>query len=177
MKFSETKFAGAFIIDIEKIEDNRGFFARNWCKQEIEDYNLDSNLAQCSISFNENRGTLRGMHYQGAPFEETKIVRCTYGAIYDVIVDLRPESPTFKEWVAVELTSENRRMIYIPPGIAHGFQTLVECAEVYYQVSEFYSPEFSKSVRWNDPVFSIEWPHEEHRVISERDKNHPDFLL
>ena len=165
------------IIDIEKIEDNRGFFARNWCKRDFEEHNLNNDLVQCSISYNEKCGTLRGMHYQGAPYEETKIVRCTYGVIYDVIVDLRPESSTFKEWVAVELSSENWRMIYIPPGIAHGFQTLVDDVEVYYQVSEYYSPEFSKSVRWDDSAFCIEWPDVEKRVISERDSQHPDFIL
>jgi len=177
MKFIETKIVGVYIIDIEKIEDNRGFFARNWCKNEFEELNLVSNLAQCSISFNEKYGTLRGMHYQGAPYEETKIVRCTYGVIYDVVIDLRPDSDTFKQWISVELSSDNRRMLYIPSGIAHGFQTLVENVEVYYQVSEFYHPDYSKSVRWDDQAFEIEWPTVEKRIISDRDRQHPDFLL
>ncbi len=177
MKFIPTELAGAYIIDVEPMEDERGFFARSWCADELRAHGLDPNLAQCSVSFNRKKGTLRGMHYQGAPHEETKVVRCTAGSIYDVIVDVRPESPTFKQWISVELSAENRRMIYVPAGFAHGFQSLVENTEVFYMVSEFYHPEYSRSVRWNDPQFAIEWPPEEHRVISSRDRDYPDFVL
>lgn len=177
MKFLQTSIAGAFIIDIEPMLDERGFFARSWCQRELEEHGLNPHLAQCSVSYNEKRGTLRGMHFQGKPHEEVKVVRCTQGAIYDVIIDLRPESATFKKWVAVELTAENRRMIYVPPGVAHGFQSLVDRTEVFYQVSEFYYPEYSLSVRWDDPAFGIEWPPVPQRVISARDRMHPDFLL
>lgn len=177
MKFIPTALAGAYVIDVEPMEDERGFFARSWCADELRAHGLDPNLAQCSVSFNRKKGTLRGMHYQGAPHEETKVVRCTAGSIYDVIVDVRPESPTFKKWISVELSAENRRMIYVPTGFAHGFQSLVENTEVFYMVSEFYHPESSRSVRWDDPQFAIEWPHEEHRVISSRDRDYPDFVL
>lgn len=177
MKFTQTTLAGAYIIDIEPALDERGFFARSWCQHEFAAQGLNSNLAQCSISYNKTRGTLRGMHYQGKPHEEVKVVRCTQGAIYDVIVDLRPASATFKKWIAVELNAENRRMIYVPPGVAHGFQSLVDDTEVFYQVSEFYYPELSLSVRWDDPAFGIEWPPAAQRVISERDRQHADFLL
>ncbi len=158
MIFSETKLAGAFIIEPERLEDERGFFARTWCQREFEAHGLNPRLVQCSISFNRKKATLRGMHYQVAPYEEAKLVRCTRGAIYDVIVDLRPESPTFKQWVGVELTVENRRMLYIPEGVAHGFQTLADNTEVFYQMSEFYHPESARGVRWDDPEFGIEWP-------------------
>ena len=177
MKFIPTKIEGVYIIDIEPMEDERGFFARSWCADELRAQGLVSNLVQCSVSFNKKRGTIRGMHYQAAPHEETKIVRCTAGSIYDVIVDMRHESATFKQWLSVELSAENRRMIYVPPGFAHGFQSLVDNTEVFYMVSEFYRPESSLSVRWNDPQFAIEWPHEEHRVISLRDRNYLDFVL
>lgn len=177
MKFIPTRLEGAYIIDIEPMGDNRGFFARSWCSAELEAHGLNPNLAQCSVSFNERRGTLRGMHYQGAPHEETKIVRCTAGSIYDVIVDVRPQSPTFKHWMSVELSAENRRMLYVPVGFAHGFQSLVENSEVFYMVSASYHPDASLSVRWNDPQFGIEWPHEDNRIISQRDQEYPDFSL
>jgi dTDP-4-dehydrorhamnose 3,5-epimerase len=177
LKFIPTPFEGAYIIDVEPKEDERGFFARSWCVDEIRAQGLVFNLVQCSISFNIKRGTLRGMHYQGAPHEETKIVRCTAGSIYDVIIDMRPESATFKQWLSVVLSAENRRMIYVPTGFAHGFQSLVDNTEVFYMVSEFYHPESSRTVRWNDPQFAIEWPEEEHRVISSRDSCNPDFVL
>lgn len=177
MKFTPTSLPGAYIIDIEPLPDERGFFARSWCRREFEQHGLDPDLVQCSVSFNVKRGTLRGMHYQGKPHEETKVVRCTYGAIYDVIIDLRPDSPTFKKWTGVELSAENRRMIYVPHGFAHGFQSLVDNTEVFYQVSRFYAPDFAKSVRWNDPAFGIVWPPAEERVISERDRAYSDFLL
>lgn len=176
MKFSPTGFAGAYIIDIEPMADERGFFSRSWCRRELEKRGLNPDIAQCNISFNKKRGTLRGMHYQAEPHAETKIVRCTGGAIYDVIVDLRPESSTFKKWIAVELSAENRRMLYIPPGVAHGFQTLMDGTEIFYQISEFYHPESSCGVRWDDPTFGIAWPPAD-RVISEKDRQYPDFKL
>ena len=177
MKFIPTALEGAYIIDMEPMEDERGFFARSWCADELRARGLAPNLAQCSVSFNKKRGTLRGMHYQGVPHEETKIVRCTAGLIYDVIIDMRHESATFKQWLSVELSAENRRMIYVPAGFAHGFQSLVDNTEVFYMVSEFYRLESSLGVRWNDPQFAIEWPYEKHREISLRDRNYPDFVL
>ena len=174
MIFIETKLKGAFIIEPERLEDGRGFFARTWCEDEFTKRGLNPRLAQCSLSFNHKRGTLRGMHYQIAPREEAKLVRCTKGAIYDVIIDLSPDSPTFTQWIAVELTSDNRRMIYIPERFAHGFQTLEDNTEVFYQMSEFYAPECARGVRWDDPAFAIQWP-EGRRILSDRDKNYPAF--
>ena len=174
MIFIETKLKGAFVIEPERLEDKRGFFARTWCKREFEDHGVNPNLVQCNISFNKKRGTLRGMHHQVAPHEEAKLVWCTIGAIYDVIIDLRPNSPTFKEWFSVELTAKNRKMIYIPEGFSHGFMTLKDNTEVFYQMSEFYAPECARGVRWNDPAFDIVWPGDV-TVISERDNQYPDF--
>jgi len=174
VKFSPTALAGACIIDIEPVPDERGFFARSWCREEFVRHDLNPDLAQCSISFNKKRGTLRGMHYQAKPHEETKVVRCTRGAIYDVIVDLRPESSTFRKWIAVELSADNRRMLYIPAGLAHGFQSLTDDTEVFYQISTPYHPESACGVRWDDPAFGIEWPVME-RVISDKDRQYPDF--
>ncbi|MGA9144694.1 MAG: dTDP-4-dehydrorhamnose 3,5-epimerase [Candidatus Acidiferrales bacterium] len=174
MKFQETKIAGVFEIQIEPHSDERGFFARSWCEKEFKDKGLNSLLVQCSISLNTRKGTLRGMHYQAAPFPETKVVRCTQGAIYDVVLDLRPASVTFKDWIGVVLTAQKRNMIYVPAGCAHGFLTLENEAEVLYQISEFYHPESARGVRWNDPAFRIDWP-EKVEVISERDGNYPDF--
>ncbi len=176
MKFSPIELAGTYIIDLEPVADERGFFARSWCRREFEKYGLNSDLAQCSISFNKKCGTLRGLHYQAKPHEEAKVVRCIRGVIFDVIVDLRPESSTFKKWIAVELSAENRRMLYIPPGLAHGFQSLTGDTEVFYQISEFYHPESARGVRWNDPAFKIEWPPAD-RVISDKDGSYPDFVL
>jgi dTDP-4-dehydrorhamnose 3,5-epimerase len=173
--FKETKLKGAFIIEPERIEDERGFFARTFCRNEFEAHGLNPHLVQCSVSFNKKKGTLRGMHYQTAPHEETKLVRCTRGAIYDVMLDLRPTSPTFKQWVSVELTGENRRMLYIPEGVAHGFETLLDETEVLYQMSEFFHPDCARGVRWDDQKFGIEWPSAE-RIISERDRAYPDFF-
>ena len=174
MIFKETPLAGAFVLAPEPREDARGLFARTWCRREVEAYGLDSRIAQCSTSLNRVRGTVRGMHFQVAPFAETKLVRCTRGAIHDVIVDLRPESPTFTRHFAIRLTEDNRRSLYVPVGFAHGFQTLRDDCEVFYQISEFYSPEHSRGVRWNDPVFGIDWP-EAMRVITDRDGSYPDF--
>jgi dTDP-4-dehydrorhamnose 3,5-epimerase len=174
MKFQETKLPGVFEVHVEIVADARGFFARSWCRKEFLDRGLNSNLVQCSISLNFRRGTLRGMHYQEPPFAETKVVRCTAGAIYDVVLDLREESPTFKQWFATVLSAENRHSLYIPEGCAHGFLTLTDESEVLYQMSEFYHPEVGHGVRWNDPAFQIAWP-ERVEVISERDQNYPDF--
>lgn len=174
MKFTPAGLAGAYIIDIEPAADIRGFFARSWCRREFEQHGLNPDLAQCSISFNKKAGTLRGMHFNAKPHEETKVVRCTFGMIYDVILDLRPKSSTFRKWIAVELSAENRRMLYIPPGVAHGFQTLVDDTEIFYQISEFYHPESARGVRWDDLAFGIAWPPAD-RVISEKDRRYPDF--
>lgn len=174
MIFTETRLKGAFLIEPERLEDERGFFARTWCQREFEARGLPSRFVQCSLSFNRRRGTLRGLHYQVAPCAEAKLVRCTMGAIYDVIADLRPESSTFKQWEAVELTADNRRMLYIPEGFAHGFQTLTDDTEVFYQISQFYCPEHSRGVRWDDPTFSIEWPGTP-SVMSERDQGFSHF--
>ncbi len=174
MIFIETALKGAFIIEPEKLEDERGFFARTWCQQEFATHGLNPRLVQCNISFNRRKGTLRGVHYQAKPYEEAKLVRCTRGAIYDVIIDLRLDSPTFKHWVAVKLTADNRQMLYVPEGYAHGFQTLEDCTEVLYQMSEFYTLAYSRGVRWNDPTFGIQWPLAE-RIISERDQSYPNF--
>ena len=174
MIFTETKLPGAYLIDIEKREDERGFFARSWCQKEFEAHGLVPRVAQANISFNKYKGTLRGMHYQAAPFAETKLVRCTRGAIYDVIVDLRPDSPTCMQWLGVELTAENYKMLYVPEGFAHGFQTLIDNTEATYQVSQFYTPEAEGGLRYNDPTFNIDWPLEV-QVISDKDRNWPDF--
>jgi dTDP-4-dehydrorhamnose 3,5-epimerase len=175
--FVKTKLEGVYIIEVEKREDERGFFARTFCSHEFEAHGLDPRIAQCSISSNRRKGTLRGMHYQVAPYAEVKVVRCTAGAIYDVAVDLRPDSLTYKQWTAVELTEDNRRAIYIPIGCAHGFQTLVDDSEVYYQTSEFYHPEAAKGIRWNDPAFGIQWPLGEGLILSERDRSYADYAL
>jgi dTDP-4-dehydrorhamnose 3,5-epimerase len=172
--FLETFLKGAFLIDVEKREDDRGFFARTFCQREFAEHGLEAHVAQCNISFNERKGTLRGMHYQVPPFEEAKLVRCTMGGIYDAIIDLRGGSPTFGQSLAIELTARNRRMLYVPPGFAHGFQTLECNTEVFYQMSQFYSAEHSRGVRWNDPAFGIKWPPDE-RIINERDQKYPDF--
>ncbi|MGO9019923.1 MAG: dTDP-4-dehydrorhamnose 3,5-epimerase [Syntrophobacteraceae bacterium] len=174
MIFTETGLKGAFTVEMQRLEDERGFFARSWCRREFEAHGLDPGLVQCSISFNLKAGTLRGMHYQAKPFEESKLIRCTRGAVHDVIVDLRPESPTFGQYASCLLTSENRRMLFVPKSFAHGFVTLEDETEVFYQMSEFYSPEHAMGFRWNDPRFAIDWPCKIN-VISERDRNYPDF--
>lgn len=158
MIFSETKLQGAFIIDLEQKADHRGFFARTFCIQEFTDHDLTPTVVQCNLSFNYKRGTLRGMHYQVAPAMEAKLVRCVQGGIYDVIIDLRPDSPTYLQHIGVELTAENRRALYVPERFAHGYQTLTDGAEVIYQVSEFYTPECEGGLRYSDPALGIEWP-------------------
>lgn len=176
MQFVPTKIAGVFLIEPERREDPRGFFARSWCREEFARHGLDARLVQCNISFNARRGTLRGMHYQAAPYGEAKVVRCTMGAIYDVAVDLRPESATYRQWVAAELTAQNRRMLYIPQDLAHGFQTLEDDSEVFYQMSEFYHPESACGVRWNDQAFQIAWPLAD-PLLSDKDRDYADFAL
>jgi dTDP-4-dehydrorhamnose 3,5-epimerase len=158
MLFTETALKGAYIIDLEQKSDHRGFFARTFCAKEFEERGLKPLVAQCNVSFNNKKGTLRGMHYQALPAAETKLVRCTQGSIYDVIIDLRPESPTYLSHIGVELTAENRRALYVPKMFAHGFQCLTEAAEVLYQMGEFYRSGHEKGVRYDDPVFAIEWP-------------------
>lgn len=175
MRFTATAIPGAYVLDIEPHADDRGFFARTWCARELAARGLVSRLAQCSVSSNARAGTLRGMHYQAAPHEETKVVQCIRGAIYDVLVDLRRDCATFRRWVAVELTAENRRMLYVPAGVAHGFQTLADDTDVLYLISEFYAPEASRGVRWNDPAFGIAWPETPARVMSDRDRGYADF--
>lgn len=174
MIFTETRVRGVWVIEPERKADARGFFARTWCQAEFGKHGLNSNLAQCSISHNKRKGTIRGMHFQDKPWPEVKLIRCTMGAIYDVALDLRRDSPTFKQWVAEELSAENRRMLYVPQGCAHGFQTLKDNTEVYYQMSESYHPEAAGGVRWNDPAFSIAWPLAD-VVVSDRDDRFPDF--
>jgi len=174
MIFRETPLKGAYLIELEKREDERGFFARSWCETEFKDHGLNARIAQCNVSLNLKKGTLRGMHYQIKPFEESKLVRCTRGALYDVIIDVRRESPTYREHLGVELTPDNGLMLYVPEGFAHGFLTLKDETEVFYQISEFYAPDSARGVRWDDPAFHIPWPAEV-KVISDRDRSYPDF--
>ncbi len=174
MIFVEINLQGAFVVRVQRFEDDRGFFARTWCRREFEARGLVSHLVQCSISFNRRKGTLRGMHFQAAPFQEAKLVRCTRGSLYDVIIDLRPRSPTFKQHVGVVLSADNRDALYVPEGVAHGFQTLEDNTEVFYQMTEFYAPEYGRGVRWNDPAFGIQWPDSEPTLL-ERDSNYPDY--
>jgi dTDP-4-dehydrorhamnose 3,5-epimerase len=172
--FAETRLRGAYLVEAEPRNDERGFFARTWCQKEFKEHGLNPRLVQCNISFNRKKGTWRGMHYQDAPYEEAKLVRCTMGAVCDVIVDLRPDSPTFGRYATVVLSAENRKMLYIPEGFAHGFVTMEDNTEVLYQMSEFHSPESARGFRWNDPFFGIRLPLEV-TVISDRDRNYPDF--
>lgn len=174
MEYHESKLRGVFEIRIEPKTDQRGFFARTWCQREFEERCLNPRLVQCSLSFNSKKGTLRGMHYQAEPHAEAKLVRCTQGSVYDVVVDLRAQSPTFKNWIAVNLSAAGRNMVYVPEGCAHGFLTLEDSSEVFYQMSEFYDQESARGVRWDDAAFQIIWP-DVVRVISERDRTYPDF--
>ena len=174
MHFDATPITGAVIIELTPLLDERGFFARSWCQDEFKAHGLETRIAQCNISYNARSGTLRGLHYQAAPSEEVKLVRCTRGAIHDVIVDLRPRSPSFKRWFAVELTASNRRMLYIPEGVAHGFVTLADDTEVFYQMSQPYDAACARGVRWDDPAFGIVWP-VPIALMSERDRQHADF--
>jgi dTDP-4-dehydrorhamnose 3,5-epimerase len=173
VRFVATEIPGCWILEQERMEDERGYFARTWCARELGERGLDARLVQCSVSWNRERGTLRGMHYQAPPRAEVKMVRCSRGAIYDVAVDLRPDSPTFCRWVGAELTRDNGRALYIPRGFGHGFLTLRDDTEVSYQMSEFYGPAEARGVRWDDPLFGIRWP-EPVRVIAPRDARYPD---
>ncbi len=175
MIFSETKLKGVFVVDLAPHYDERGFFSRSWCQKEFTDQGLDPRLVQCNVSYNKQKGTMRGMHLQFPPFAEVKLVRCTRGSIYDVIIDLRRKSASYLQWLGIELTSENHRALFVPEGFAHGFITLEDDTEVFYQMSEFYSPECSRGYRWNDPVFGIQWPIPV-AVISEKDAALPDFV-
>ena len=176
MKFEKTSLDGAWIIDINKVEDDRGYFARTFCQNEFLEHGLNTRVAQCNISFNKTKGTFRGMHLQVSPFQEAKLVRCTSGAIYDVIIDLRPESSTYLQHLGVVLNAEDHRMLYIPEGFAHGFLTLEADTNIFYQMSEFYAPEHARGFRWNDLAFDITLP-SDITVISERDLNYSDFSI
>lgn len=175
MIFKELELPGAFAVEPEPVSDERGFFARTFDADEFAARGLEQSFVQWSVSFNERAGTLRGLHFQTERHAETKLARCTSGALYDVLVDLRPDSPTFKRWIAVELSAENRQSLYIPKGLAHGFQTLEGGTEISYAISPAYEPSASSGVRWDDPVFGIEWPPADERVISEKDRSWPDF--
>jgi dTDP-4-dehydrorhamnose 3,5-epimerase len=174
MFFNETKLRGAFVIGLDRKVDQRGFFARTFCVQEFEAHGLNPRVVQCNLSYNRQRGTLRGMHWQAPPSTEAKLVRATRGAVLDVIVDLRPESATYLQHVAIELSADNRRMLYIPEGFAHGFQSLEDDSEVIYQMSEFYAPEQARGARWNDPAFGIVWPLPD-PIMNDRDRTWPDY--
>ncbi len=174
MIFAETNLKGAFLVEPEKIDDERGFFARTFCQEEFKAHGLNPRFVQCNISFSKKRGTLRGMHYQLPPQAEAKLVRCARGSIYDVIIDLRSDSSTFKQWIAVELTAEDRRMLYIPGMFAHGLMTLEDDTEVFYQMSQFYKPESAQGIRWDDPSFGIKWP-QPPTIMSKKDRAYPDF--
>lgn len=172
MIFVPAPLAGAYVVDLKRLEDDRGFFARSFCRQEFVDNGLNPNVVQCNVSYNRQRGTLRGMHFQDAHHAEVKLIRCTQGVVWDVIIDLRDSSPTYKKWYGVELSGGSRRALYVPKGFAHGFQTLTEDAEVLYMMSEFYSPGSSRGVRWDDPAFAIDWPLA-NPTLSERDRAYP----
>ena len=175
MIFKETKLKGAYIIELEPLEDERGFFARSFCQKEFAGHGLDLCIVQCNLSYNKKKGTLRGMHYQVPPYEEAKLVSCMRGALYDVIIDLREGSPTSCQWFAVELTAENYKLVYVPEGFAHGFQTLEDDTVVFYQMSEFYHPECARGVRWDTPAVGIKWPIKNH-IISAKDRQFPPFI-
>ena len=173
MRFAELDIGGVYLIDLELHVDQRGFFARTFCVREFEQHGLSTTVAQCSTSFNARRGTLRGLHYQSAPYEEAKVVRCTSGAVFDVVVDLRAGSPTRGKWLSTELSGNNRRMLYIPPGVAHGFQTTEDNTEVFYQISTDHVPSASRGIRWDDPQLAIDWPLCDERIVSDRDAAFP----
>ena len=174
VKFQNLKIQGAFIINLDLLVDERGFFSRTFCKKEFQSHGLNPNLVQCNITFNKNKGTLRGMHYQSKPLEEAKLVRVISGAIYDVLLDVRPDSPTFKNWMSVDLTASDRKLLYGPEGVAHGYQTLVKNTEVFYQMSEFYRPSYTAGIRWDDPTFNIKWPLSD-KIISDKDRDYSSF--
>lgn len=175
MIFRETKLPGAYVVEPVRHEDERGFLALSWARREFAEQGLDADLVQCNISFSEKKGTLRGMHFQSAPHAQAKLVRCTAGSVFDCIIDLREGSETFAQWACVELTAENRLQLFVPRGFAHGFQTLEDRTEVFYQMSSPYVPESGGGVRWDDPAFGIEWPEVGERIINVRDRTYPDF--
>lgn len=175
MIFAQTRLEGAYIIELERRTDERGFFARTWCQREFAATGLEQRFVQANLSYSRRRGTLRGMHYQVPPFSEAKLVRCVRGALYDVIIDLRRNSKTYKQWIGVKLSGENHKMLYVPEGFVHGFQTLEDDTDVVYQVSQFYSPESERGVRYDDPAFGIVWPLKV-EVVSEKDRSWPDFV-
>lgn len=172
MRFTELDLGGVFVVGLEPIADARGFFARSWCRDEFRARGLNPELVQCNISYNKRRGTLRGMHYQAPPRTEAKLVRCTRGAVYDVVVDLRERSPTFRRWAAVELSAQDHLAVYVPEGCAHGFQTMLDDTELFYQMAESYAPEYARGVRWDDPAIGIVWPTAD-PILSPRDAGHP----
>ena len=175
MKFRQAPLEGVVVVELDRREDERGFFARSFCEDEFSAQGLASRFVQCNVSFNRRKGTLRGMHYQKSPHEEDKVVRCTMGAVYDVVVDIRLHSPTYLKWFATELSAENRTALFVPRGFAHGFQTLTDNSEVLYQMSVFFDPESACGIRWDDPVIAIDWPSSE-VVISEKDRAFPLLL-
>lgn len=175
MKFIQTSLHGAYRVELEPIRDSRGFFARSWCKQEFLDHRIDIEIVQSNVSYNQKKGTLRGMHFQEEPFAEPKIIRCTHGKIYDVFIDIRPDSPTYLQWDSVELSAASYQMMYLPAGFAHGFLTLEEHSEVLYQMAQFFNPAAVRGIRWDDPLFRIDWP-EEITTISDKDLAYPDFV-
>lgn len=174
MIFKQTPLEGAYVIEAEMLEDERGFFARTFCTNEFEAHGLNLRIVQCNLSYNRLKGTLRGMHYQVSPRAEAKLVCCTRGGIYDAIIDLRQDSSTYREWFGIKMTAGNHLMLYVPEGLAHGFQTLEDNTVVFYQMSEYYSPECARGVRWDDPKFAIEWPMVPN-AISEEDAGYPDY--
>lgn len=176
MIFSETELKGAFILEVRKLEDERGFFGRTFCQKEFEKHGMNPHVVQANVSYNKSKGILRGMHYQLHPYEETKLVRCVRGAIYDVIIDLRKDSPTYTKWIGVELREDSYRTLFVPEGFGHGFITLEDNTEVIYQVSQFYTPGAESGIRWNDPAFNIKWPIEP-IIISEKDRQHSDYIV
>jgi dTDP-4-dehydrorhamnose 3,5-epimerase len=176
MRFTKTNLEGAWLVDLNQLDDERGFFARSFCQREFSEHGMNPRVAQCNISYNRKKGTLRGMHFQTIPYQEAKLVQCTQGSIYDVIIDLRADSQTFGQSFGIVLSAAEYRMLYIPEGFAHGFLTLEDHTNVYYLMSEFYAPECARGFRWNDPTFKVAWP-EKVQVISERDAGYPDFSM
>ena len=174
MKVLETELKGAYVIELDRREDERGLFSRTFCKNVFEEHGLRSEVAQCNLSYNARRGTLRGMHYQAEPFAEAKLVQCVRGSFYDVIIDLRGDSETYSQWIGVELSAAKGCMLYVPEGFAHGFQTLEDHTAVYYHMFQFFAPHFARGVRWNDPAFGIKWPLE-NPIMSEKDRQLPDY--
>jgi dTDP-4-dehydrorhamnose 3,5-epimerase len=174
MIFTETPLKGAYVIELKKIGDDRGFFARTFCKNEFSGHGLNNEIVQINNSLSADKGTLRGMHYQLPPKAEDKIVRCIKGSLFDAIIDIRPDSETFGKWFGIELSAENRKMLFVPKGFAHGFITLEDNTEAFYLVTEFYGPDYERGIRWNDPKFNIDWPIDP-IIISDKDQNHPDF--